>query len=124
MDEVDGMSAGDRGGVADLIASIKVSKIPIICICNDRYSQKLKSLVNYCLLLSFRKPTKQQVSLCHNVSFLSSFNLFLSGDLCSFSFILCHNISTMSDNVQLMIQVWFSCMLSSGFLSVVIIRRF
>lgn len=62
MDEVDGMSAGDRGGVADLIASIKISKIPIICICNDRYSQKLKSLVNYCLLLSFRKPTKQQVS--------------------------------------------------------------
>ncbi|WCJ24375.1 Replication factor C subunit 1 [Euphorbia peplus] len=62
MDEVDGMSAGDRGGVADLIDSIKKSKIPIICICNDRYSQKLKSLVNYCLLLSFRKPTKQQMA--------------------------------------------------------------
>ncbi|XP_027104985.2 replication factor C subunit 1 isoform X1 [Coffea arabica] len=62
MDEVDGMSAGDRGGVADLIASIKISSIPIICICNDRYSQKLKSLVNYCLLLSFRKPTKQQMA--------------------------------------------------------------
>ncbi|GLT93388.1 hypothetical protein SLE2022_111840 [Rubroshorea leprosula] len=62
MDEVDGMSAGDRGGVADLIASIKISKIPIICICNDRYSQKLKSLVNYCLLLTFRKPTKQQMA--------------------------------------------------------------
>lgn len=68
MDEVDGMSAGDRGGVADLIASIKISKIPIICICNDRYSQKLKSLVNYCLLLNFRKPTKQQVFFfCINV---------------------------------------------------------
>ncbi|GJN25335.1 hypothetical protein PR202_gb13151 [Eleusine coracana subsp. coracana] len=65
MDEVDGMSAGDRGGVADLIASINISKIPIICICNDRYSQKLKSLVNYCLLLNFRKPTKQQVISCH-----------------------------------------------------------
>lgn len=65
MDEVDGMSAGDRGGVADLIASIKISKIPIICICNDRYSQKLKSLVNYCLLLNFRKPTKQQVILIY-----------------------------------------------------------
>lgn len=62
MDEVDGMSAGDRGGIADLISSIKISKIPIICICNDRYSQKLKSLVNYCLLLSFRKPTKQQMA--------------------------------------------------------------
>ncbi|KAK4374899.1 hypothetical protein RND71_005576 [Anisodus tanguticus] len=62
MDEVDGMSAGDRGGVADLIASIKISKIPIICICNDKYSQKLKSLVNYCLPNVFRKPTKQQMS--------------------------------------------------------------
>ncbi|KZV38292.1 replication factor C subunit 1 [Dorcoceras hygrometricum] len=62
MDEVDGMSAGDRGGIADFIASIKISKIPIICICNDCYSQKLKSLVNYCLLLSYRKPTKQQMA--------------------------------------------------------------
>lgn len=61
MDEVDGMSGGDRGGVADLIASIKSSHIPIICICNDKYSQKLKSLINYCLPLPFRKPTKQQV---------------------------------------------------------------
>ncbi|CAN0923373.1 Replication factor C subunit 1 [Linum grandiflorum] len=62
MDEVDGMSAGDRGGVADLIASIKISKMPIVCICNDRYSQKLKSLLNYCLVLTFRKPTKQQMA--------------------------------------------------------------
>lgn len=49
-------------GVADLIASIKISKVPIICICNDHYGQKLKGLVNYWLLLSFRKLTKQQVS--------------------------------------------------------------
>ncbi|XP_076902489.1 replication factor C subunit 1-like [Bidens hawaiensis] len=62
MDEVDGMSGGDRGGVADLILSIKMSKIPIICICNDRYSQKLKSLVNYCFPLNFHKPTKQQMA--------------------------------------------------------------
>jgi hypothetical protein len=32
-------AGGDRGGVADLIATIKSSKIPIICICNDKYSQ-------------------------------------------------------------------------------------
>ena len=70
MDEVDGMSAGDWGGIADLISSIKTLKIPTICICNDRYSQKLKSLVNYCLLLSFQKPTKQQV-------FFYSFSFFV-----------------------------------------------
>ena len=46
MDEVDGMSGGDRGGIADLIASIKSSHIPIICLCNNKYSQKIKNLIN------------------------------------------------------------------------------
>jgi replication factor C subunit 1 len=54
MDEVDGMSAGDRGGVADLIVTIAKSKIPIIAICNDKYNQKLKSLRNHCLELEYR----------------------------------------------------------------------
>lgn len=54
MDEVDGMSAGDRGGVADLIQTMKTAKLPIICICNDKYNQKLKSLRNHCLELDFR----------------------------------------------------------------------
>ena len=44
MDEVDGMGAGDRAGMAELIKLIKTSKIPIICICNDRSSQKVRSL--------------------------------------------------------------------------------
>lgn len=43
MDEVDGMSASDRGGVAELIKLLKTSKVPIICICNDRQSVKVKS---------------------------------------------------------------------------------
>ena len=54
MDEVDGMSAGDRGGVADLIQTLKGAKLPIICICNDKYNQKLKSLRNQCLELDYR----------------------------------------------------------------------
>jgi replication factor C subunit 1 len=61
MDEVDGMSAGDRGGVGDLIATIKASKVPIIAICNDKYSTKLKSLRNHTIELDFRKPTVQQI---------------------------------------------------------------
>ncbi|KAF8192700.1 DNA polymerase III, clamp loader complex, gamma/delta/delta subunit [Mycena galopus ATCC 62051] len=44
MDEVDGMSAGDRGGVGVLNATIKKSKVPIICIVNDRGALKLKPL--------------------------------------------------------------------------------
>ena len=54
MDEVDGMSGGDRGGVGELIGIIKTSKVPIICICNDKYNQKLKSLRNNTLELDFR----------------------------------------------------------------------
>jgi replication factor C subunit 1 len=38
MDEVDGVGAGDRGGIAALIKVIKNCKTPIICICNDRQS--------------------------------------------------------------------------------------
>lgn len=61
MDEVDGMSAGDRGGVSDLIRTIAKSKVPIIAVCNDKYSMKLKSLRNHCMELDFRKPTLQQI---------------------------------------------------------------
>ena len=41
MDEVDGMAGTeDRGGILELINTIKASKIPIICICNDRQVSK------------------------------------------------------------------------------------
>ncbi|KAF8493303.1 replication factor RFC1 C terminal domain-containing protein [Hysterangium stoloniferum] len=56
MDEVDVMSAGDRGGVGALNALIKKTKIPIICIANDRQAQKLKPLMHTTFNLSFKKP--------------------------------------------------------------------
>jgi replication factor C subunit 1 len=71
MDEVDGMSAGDRGGVGALKALIKKTKvsplvltcagwlsnfqIPIICIANDVQSQKLKPLLGTAALIQFQK---------------------------------------------------------------------
>ncbi|GMF14653.1 unnamed protein product [Phytophthora lilii] len=61
MDEVDGMSGGDRGGTAELIQLIKKSKTPIICICNDRQSQKVRSLANHSFDLRMRRPTKIQI---------------------------------------------------------------
>jgi len=62
MDEVDGMSGNaDRGGMQQLIKIIKGTQVPIICICNDDRSQKLKSLRNYCLPLKFRRPSAAQV---------------------------------------------------------------
>ncbi|KAI8984816.1 replication factor RFC1 C terminal domain-containing protein [Trametes punicea] len=56
MDEVDGMSAGDRGGVGALCSLIKKTKVPIICIANDRNAQKLKPLLNVTFNLAFRRP--------------------------------------------------------------------
>ncbi len=57
MDEVDGMSSGDRGGIQELIRVIKTTKTPIICICNDRDSPKVRSLASNCYDLQFNKPT-------------------------------------------------------------------
>lgn len=56
MDEVDGMSSGDQGGISALIECIKITKIPIICICNNRYCSSIKTLAKYCLDIKFIKP--------------------------------------------------------------------
>ena len=62
MDEVDGMAGNeDRGGVQELIGLIKDSSVPIICMCNDRNHQKMRSLVNYCYDLRFNKPRLEQI---------------------------------------------------------------
>ncbi|KAI9502182.1 replication factor RFC1 C terminal domain-containing protein [Coemansia spiralis] len=61
MDEVDGMSGGDRGGSTELIQLVKRTRVPIICICNDRQSTKVRSLANYCEDMKFRRPTEQQM---------------------------------------------------------------
>ena len=61
MDEVDGMSAGDRGGVGALTALIKKTKIPIICIANDRGAQKLKPLIAVTYNMTFRRPEAQAI---------------------------------------------------------------
>ena len=36
--------------------------MPIICICNDRMSQKVRSLANYCYDLRFARPQKGSVA--------------------------------------------------------------
>lgn len=41
MDEVDGLSKGDRGGAPALIKLIERSQCPVVCMCNDRYNPKV-----------------------------------------------------------------------------------
>lgn len=63
MDECDGLSGGtDRGGVQALINMIKGTKNPIICICNDRGDQGIRTLVQHCYDLRFRKPENASVA--------------------------------------------------------------
>uniref|UniRef100_A0A8C9MRB9 Replication factor C subunit 1 n=1 Tax=Serinus canaria TaxID=9135 RepID=A0A8C9MRB9_SERCA len=62
MDEVDGMAGNeDRGGIQELIALIRHTKVPIICMCNDRNHPKMRSLVHYCLDLRFQRPRLEQI---------------------------------------------------------------
>ena len=62
MDEIDGTGGNeDRGGISALIQILKNTKIPIICICNDDQSQKLKSLKNSTYNIKFNRPAINQV---------------------------------------------------------------
>ena len=58
MDECDGMSSSDRGGIQALTDIILKSDIPIICICNDREKQQIRTLAKYCVDLKFSRPLR------------------------------------------------------------------
>ena len=61
MDEVDGMSAGDRGGVGALAKVCKKTDIPMILICNERKLPKMKPFDFVTIDIPFRRPTIEQV---------------------------------------------------------------
>lgn len=51
------------GGMQELITLIKTTEVPIICICNDKSSTKMRSLVNYCFDITFAKPKVEQIKV-------------------------------------------------------------
>ncbi|KAK6528318.1 hypothetical protein TWF281_009561 [Arthrobotrys megalospora] len=61
MDEVDGMSGGDRGGVGQMAAICRKTQIPVICICNDRRLQKMKPFDHVTYDLAFRRPSAAEI---------------------------------------------------------------
>ncbi|KAJ5150141.1 Replication factor C subunit 1 [Penicillium atrosanguineum] len=61
MDEVDGMSAGDRGGVGAVAAIAKKTNIPLILICNERRLPKMKPFDHITFDIPFRRPTVEQI---------------------------------------------------------------
>lgn len=50
-------ASGDYGFIGALIECIKETEIPIICICDDRYSQSLKPLITHCYDIKLSKPS-------------------------------------------------------------------
>jgi replication factor C subunit 1 len=76
MDEVDGMSAGDRGGVGALAAVCKKSEVPLILICNDRRLPKMKPFDYVTFDLPFRRPTVDQIrSRIMTIAFREKLNI-------------------------------------------------
>ena len=70
MDEVDGMSAGDRGGVGALAKLCKKTEVPLILICNERRLPKMKPFDHVTFDIRFNRPTVDQVrsrimTICH-----------------------------------------------------------
>ncbi|KAI5301558.1 replication factor C subunit 1, partial [Ascosphaera atra] len=56
MDEVDGMSAGDRGGVGALAAVARKTNVPMILICNERSLPKMRPFDRSVFEIPFRRP--------------------------------------------------------------------
>ncbi|KAL0233418.1 hypothetical protein PCE1_001933 [Barthelona sp. PCE] len=56
MDEVDGMSTGDRGGLQEVLRQAKNSTVPIALIANDMSSSKMRTAAPKVYHLKFRKP--------------------------------------------------------------------
>ncbi|KAK5997024.1 Replication factor C subunit 1 [Cladobotryum mycophilum] len=70
MDEVDGMSAGDRGGVGALAKFCRKTEVPVILICNERRLPKMKPFDHVAYDIRFNRPTVDQVrsrimTICH-----------------------------------------------------------
>ena len=88
MDEIDGLSSGDKGGLSHLISIInplkginkKKNKIynipPIICICNDIANKKINELKKECLEIRFTKPSiNTLIQLINIISDKESINI-------------------------------------------------
>ncbi|KAH3682303.1 hypothetical protein WICPIJ_006718 [Wickerhamomyces pijperi] len=61
MDEVDGMSGGDRGGVGCLAAFARTTSTPLILICNDKSLPKMRPFDRCTLEIPFRRPTAKDM---------------------------------------------------------------
>lgn len=61
MDEVDGMSSGDNGGGSLLAQFCRITKTPLILICNDKSLPKMRAFDRVCFDMTWRRPTAREM---------------------------------------------------------------
>jgi replication factor C large subunit len=92
MDEIDGVTGTDRGGIPELINLIQTTKFPIIMTCNDIWQSKFSSLRSKSKLIEFKSlDTGSVLTILHSVaekenlrkdiSFLKQIALKSQGDI-------------------------------------------
>jgi replication factor C subunit 1 len=61
-------SGSDYGFISSLTECIKETKIPIVCICDNRFDQSIKPILNYCFDIKMKKPSYEDTyRLLYNV---------------------------------------------------------
>lgn len=53
--------SGDYGFILILTECIKETQIPIVCICDDKYNQSIKPILNYCFDIKLIKPSYHDI---------------------------------------------------------------
>lgn len=62
MDEIEAMNeTSNKGGIHLLADLIKITQVPIICICENSNSSKVRPIFNLCSHITFEKPQRQIV---------------------------------------------------------------
>lgn len=63
LDEVDGMSSGDRGGISAIATALTSCKFPVICIANEKGNpQRMRPLTSVCTVFKMARPTKSTIA--------------------------------------------------------------
>lgn len=92
VDEVDGVTGTDIGGVQELIRLIEITRHPMIMTCNDVWQSKLSQLRQKCklvemkslpsnIILELLKKTAEKEGLKHDLSFLNKIAIKSQGDI-------------------------------------------
>ncbi|HLF53645.1 MAG TPA: replication factor C large subunit [Candidatus Nanoarchaeia archaeon] len=92
MDEVDGVTGTDIGGIPELVKIVSTTRYPIIMTCNDVWQTKLSPLRAKCKLVEMRalpmlsilellRRISEKEGINKNISFLSQIALKSQGDI-------------------------------------------